>query len=111
MEFFLRDPVASDWDESAPRARHAGFGDATLVFCPGLIGSMLLKTGGFDEAYEEYRVGIFLPFAPLWAVPVFALQFLCQLQRMRYEEGVLTHSFPEYAAYAARTPRLIPHLF
>jgi protein-S-isoprenylcysteine O-methyltransferase Ste14 len=56
-------------------------------------------------------VGIFLPFAPLWAVPVFALQFLCQLQRMRYEEGVLTRSFPEYAAYAQRTPRLIPRLF
>jgi len=55
--------------------------------------------------------GIFLPFEPLWAVPVFALQFLCQLQRMHYEEGVLTRSFPEYAAYAARTPRLIPHLF
>ena len=55
--------------------------------------------------------GIFLPFEPLWAVPVFVLQFLCQLVRMHYEEGVLTRSFPEYAAYAARTPRLIPHLF
>jgi protein-S-isoprenylcysteine O-methyltransferase Ste14 len=30
---------------------------------------------------------------------------------MRYEERVLTDSFPEYAAYAARTPRLIPRPF
>src|SRR5882724_2939697 len=56
-------------------------------------------------------VGIFLPFNPLWAVPMFVVQFLCQVQRMRYEERVLTSSFPEYAAYAARTPRLIPGVY
>jgi len=56
-------------------------------------------------------VGIFLPFNPLWAVPMFVVQFLCQVQRMRYEERVLTASFPEYAAYAARTPRLIPGVY
>jgi protein-S-isoprenylcysteine O-methyltransferase Ste14 len=55
--------------------------------------------------------GIFLPFEPLWAVPIYLVQFCCQLQRMRYEERVLTDSFPEYAAYAARTPRLIPRFF
>jgi protein-S-isoprenylcysteine O-methyltransferase Ste14 len=30
--------------------------------------------------------------------------------RMRLEEAALTDEFPEYAAYAARTPRLIPRL-
>jgi protein-S-isoprenylcysteine O-methyltransferase Ste14 len=31
-----------------------------------------------------------------------------QLIRMRLEEGALERAFPEYAAYAARTPRLLP---
>jgi protein-S-isoprenylcysteine O-methyltransferase Ste14 len=31
-----------------------------------------------------------------------------QLVRMGFEERALTHAFPEYAAYAERTPRLIP---
>jgi protein-S-isoprenylcysteine O-methyltransferase Ste14 len=31
-----------------------------------------------------------------------------QVARMRMEERELTHQFPEYAAYAERTPRLIP---
>jgi protein-S-isoprenylcysteine O-methyltransferase Ste14 len=31
-----------------------------------------------------------------------------QLVRMRLEERALTREFPEYAAYAARTPRLVP---
>jgi hypothetical protein len=30
---------------------------------------------------------------------------------MRLEEGVLRRSFPAYAAYAARTARLIPGLY
>jgi protein-S-isoprenylcysteine O-methyltransferase Ste14 len=55
--------------------------------------------------------GLFLPFAPLWAIPMYALQFFCQVQRMGYEESVLAQSFPDYAAYAARTPRLIPGLY
>jgi protein-S-isoprenylcysteine O-methyltransferase Ste14 len=33
---------------------------------------------------------------------------LAQAVRMRMEEQELTHQFPEYAAYAERTPRLIP---
>ena len=31
-----------------------------------------------------------------------------QLVRMGFEERALTHAFPEYAAYAERTPRLVP---
>lgn len=38
-----------------------------------------------------------------------ALAFVvAQAARMRMEERELTHQFPEYAAYADRTPRLIP---
>src|SRR5439155_215894 len=33
-----------------------------------------------------------------------------QLVRMGYEERALSRAFPEYAAYARRTPRLIPVL-
>jgi protein-S-isoprenylcysteine O-methyltransferase Ste14 len=60
-------------------------------------------------AFEAIGVaGMFLVFDPMLALMLYILQCLCQLQRMRYEEGVLTASFPAYAAYAARTPRLIP---
>jgi protein-S-isoprenylcysteine O-methyltransferase Ste14 len=44
----------------------------------------------------------------LWAtitlVPFIAVQML----RARFEEGLLARTFPEYAPYAAHTPRLIP---
>lgn len=33
---------------------------------------------------------------------------IAQFTRMRFEERALTREFPEYADYAARTPRLIP---
>jgi protein-S-isoprenylcysteine O-methyltransferase Ste14 len=33
-----------------------------------------------------------------------------QLRRARHEEGVLQAAFPEYASYAARTPRWLPTL-
>jgi protein-S-isoprenylcysteine O-methyltransferase Ste14 len=48
------------------------------------------------------------------AAPSFANALLLALfgaaqgTRMVYEERALTEAFPEYAAYAARTPRLIP---
>ena len=37
--------------------------------------------------------------------------FAFQLQRMRNEEQILRQTFPEYAAYAARTRGLIPGVF
>ena len=43
----------------------------------------------------------------LVAAAVFAV---AQTARMRMEEAELTRQFPEYAAYAARTPRLVPRL-
>jgi hypothetical protein len=40
-ERFLRDPLESDWDEATPPVSHGAVLEATLVFCPGLIGSMM----------------------------------------------------------------------
>lgn len=56
-------------------------------------------------------VGIFLPFDPLYAIPAFAVQLFCQLQRMDNEERVLRAAFPAYATYAERTARLIPGVY
>jgi protein-S-isoprenylcysteine O-methyltransferase Ste14 len=41
---------------------------------------------------------------------VLAAFLAAQLVRMGYEEAALSRAFPEYAAYARRTPRLIPAL-
>ena len=40
-ERFLRNPAPSDFDESTPPARHGTVSRTTLIFCPGLVGSML----------------------------------------------------------------------
>jgi protein-S-isoprenylcysteine O-methyltransferase Ste14 len=53
-------------------------------------------------------IGIFLPYWSLSAGLLFALLAGVQLLRMHYEEQVLRETFPEYAAYAERIPRLIP---
>ena len=44
------------------------------------------------------------------AVLLVAVQWAIQLRRMRHEERVLSLAFPEYANYAARTPRYLPKL-
>jgi hypothetical protein len=40
-ERFLHEPTDADWDEDTLPPRHEGVREATLIFCPGLIGSML----------------------------------------------------------------------
>jgi protein-S-isoprenylcysteine O-methyltransferase Ste14 len=45
-----------------------------------------------------------------WAGLVFAVQMLCQLQRIRNEEQVLLAAFPGYGPYRARVPMLLPHV-
>jgi len=55
--------------------------------------------------------GIALQHLQPWSLIVFTCQFIFQLVRMGYEEQVLTSAFPEYGAYAARTPRLIPGIY
>lgn len=53
-------------------------------------------------------LGVSLLHAGPLAALLFAVQCACQARRMVYEETVLRAAFPEYAAYAAATPRLLP---
>jgi protein-S-isoprenylcysteine O-methyltransferase Ste14 len=56
-------------------------------------------------------MGIALQYAMPWSLLILALQCAFQFWRMIYEERVLQKAFPEYAAYAERTARLIPGLY
>jgi protein-S-isoprenylcysteine O-methyltransferase Ste14 len=61
---------------------------------------------------EEITViGIALAHLSVAAVLIVAVQWMFQLRRMSNEDKVLGASFPESAAYAARTPKIIPALF
>jgi protein-S-isoprenylcysteine O-methyltransferase Ste14 len=60
---------------------------------------------------EEFAViGMVLLNWSLLAVLLACGQWALQLRRMRHEEGVLEVAFPDYASYAARTPRWRPAL-
>jgi protein-S-isoprenylcysteine O-methyltransferase Ste14 len=60
---------------------------------------------------EEITVlGIALAHFSIAAVLIVAVQWMFQLRRMSNEEKVLGASFPECAAYFARTPKIIPSL-
>jgi protein-S-isoprenylcysteine O-methyltransferase Ste14 len=62
-------------------------------------------------AEEIAAIGLFLQYASLWSALLFIAGLAFQLQRMRNEEQTLQETFPEYAAYAARTRRLIPGVY
>ena len=63
-------------------------------------------------AAEQLAIlGALIQFASVEAVILVAVQFSFQLIRMRNEEAVLMRSFPEYADYMLRTPRLIPGIW
>jgi len=55
--------------------------------------------------------GIALQHLSVWALLLLILILALQLQRMKYEELVLSQSFPEYADYMARTARLVPGVY
>jgi protein-S-isoprenylcysteine O-methyltransferase Ste14 len=58
---------------------------------------------------EEAAVaGILLQYAWFAALPFLILHVTVQIRRIQLEEKVLQKAFPEYAAYALKTPRLIP---
>jgi protein-S-isoprenylcysteine O-methyltransferase Ste14 len=62
--------------------------------------------------FEELTLfGIMLQHAQPMSFLLLAVQVGFQLARIHYEEAVLTASFPEYRAYAARTFRLIPGVY
>jgi protein-S-isoprenylcysteine O-methyltransferase Ste14 len=54
--------------------------------------------------------GLVLAAPGLWNLGVAIVFAVSQATRMRLEEQALELEFPEYAAYAARTPRLVPRL-
>jgi protein-S-isoprenylcysteine O-methyltransferase Ste14 len=61
---------------------------------------------------EEIMVlGVALMHLSIVAVLIVAAHWMFQLRRMTNEEKVLGAAFPECAAYAARTPKIIPRLF
>jgi protein-S-isoprenylcysteine O-methyltransferase Ste14 len=56
-------------------------------------------------------LGLILPTILTVHLAVFAVFVAAQLLRTYYEERVLRRTFPEYAAYARKTRRLIPFVF
>jgi protein-S-isoprenylcysteine O-methyltransferase Ste14 len=42
------------------------------------------------------------------AVLIVVVQWIFQLRRMTNEEKVIDATFPEYVAYAAKTPKIVP---
>ena len=59
-------------------------------------------------AEEAAVAAILLQYAWFAALSFLAAHGAVQVRRMQLEESVLRNAFPEYAAYAKRTPRLIP---
>jgi len=62
-------------------------------------------------AEELAIIGISMQFFSLSTAFVLVVQIAFQLRRMYNEEAVLAATFPEYAAYQARTARLIPGIY
>ena len=55
--------------------------------------------------------GLVLPTLLTWHALVFAVFIGAQLARTHYEERMLRATYPQYEAYALKTPRLIPFVF
>ena len=55
--------------------------------------------------------GVALQYLSAWALLLLGLVWAFQLQRIKYEELVLSQMFPEYGDYMARTARLVPGVY
>ena len=55
--------------------------------------------------------GVTLQYLSSWALLLMGLVCVFQLQRIKYEELVLSQMFPEYRDYMARTDRLVPGMY
>ena len=56
-------------------------------------------------------LGAMINFLSPASVVIVVTQLLLQFARMHYEEKVLRQTFPEYAAYARRTAKIIPGIY
>jgi protein-S-isoprenylcysteine O-methyltransferase Ste14 len=56
-------------------------------------------------------IGIAIIHFSVEALAILVVQWLFQLRRMKNEEGILRATFPEYADYASRTPKVVPDAF
>ncbi|MBU6443018.1 MAG: isoprenylcysteine carboxylmethyltransferase family protein [Alphaproteobacteria bacterium] len=56
-------------------------------------------------------LGTALQFSPPWAMVIALGSIALQFPRMHYEEEILRATYPDYAAYEARTRRLIPGVY
>lgn len=74
-------------------------GPYALVRHPLYLGEMVAITG---IAVQHWSV---------WAPLLVGVTWAFQLQRMKYEERVLSQSFPAYKEYMARTARLVPGVY
>jgi protein-S-isoprenylcysteine O-methyltransferase Ste14 len=59
-------------------------------------------------AEELALIGLAMHVAWYFSLPVVIAHLVLQLQRMNYEEELLTRVFPGYAAYARQTARWVP---
>ena len=62
-------------------------------------------------AEELAILGAALQFVWPASLALVAAQFAFQIRRMSNEEALLRRTFPQYAPYAARTPRFVPGLW
>ncbi len=62
-------------------------------------------------AEEIAVVGIIVQIFSLPAVLLLVSHIAIQIQRMKYEEAVLTNAFPEYETYMGHTRRVIPGIY
>ena len=61
-----------------------------------------------DVAEYIASVGVLIHFLSPWTVLITLCQGYLQIRRMDDEERLLARVFPEYAAYAERTARILP---
>ncbi len=74
-----------------------------------------LVTGGLYQrirhplylAEAVSMIGVFLQFRSIEAATIVVSHFACQFGRIHWEERILGETFPEYAAYRARTNLLV----
>lgn len=62
-------------------------------------------------AEEIALAGLLLQYAWPFSLAFLAIHFAFQIQRMLYEEELLSATFPDYASYARKTARLIPGIW